>query len=226
MARTLARPGSALPSRPPPEAPPALWDSLAADACELVANVASAHKGVGEGGGNASGKKTADAKKNIEPQELSVWEQRLVTACKQGKRLQIGDTRFSSGKGVVVCLTEETRAWVLAREYRPVGAYDVMKAEDMPLANKVVFYYPERPGYPDPGMVPGLLGQQNDEFAGSSWIVRQTRVKTGGYRMILGVDERCGALGRVVGALGSVPVRLRSFGGPPLLRRGAAPEVV
>ena len=54
-ARTLARPGSALPSRPPPEAPPALWDSLAADACELVANVASAHKGVGEGGGNAAG---------------------------------------------------------------------------------------------------------------------------------------------------------------------------
>ena len=54
-ARTLARPGSALPSRPPPEAPPARWDSLAADACELVANVASAHKGVGEGGGNAAG---------------------------------------------------------------------------------------------------------------------------------------------------------------------------
>ena len=41
--RTLARPGTALPSRPVPlSGSSALWDSLTGNICELVANVASA----------------------------------------------------------------------------------------------------------------------------------------------------------------------------------------
>ena len=39
--RTLARPGTAYTSRPPPEGPSGKWDSLCGNCCELVANVAS-----------------------------------------------------------------------------------------------------------------------------------------------------------------------------------------
>jgi hypothetical protein len=42
--RTLARPGTAYTSRPPPEGPSGKWDSLCGNCCELVANVASAHE--------------------------------------------------------------------------------------------------------------------------------------------------------------------------------------
>lgn len=40
--RTLGRPGSAPPSRPPPEAPWATWEGLARNAAELISNVSSA----------------------------------------------------------------------------------------------------------------------------------------------------------------------------------------
>ena len=39
--RTLARPGTALPHRPPPEGPSALWDSLTGHVAELIPNVSS-----------------------------------------------------------------------------------------------------------------------------------------------------------------------------------------
>ena len=42
--RTLARPGTAYTTRPPPEGPSGKWDSLCGNCCELVANVASAHE--------------------------------------------------------------------------------------------------------------------------------------------------------------------------------------
>ena len=44
--RTLARPGTALPYRPPPQGPSTQWDSLTGDVCELVANVSSSDPAV------------------------------------------------------------------------------------------------------------------------------------------------------------------------------------
>lgn len=44
--RTLARPGTALPYRPPPQGPSAQWDSLTGDVCELISNVCSSDSSV------------------------------------------------------------------------------------------------------------------------------------------------------------------------------------
>jgi tetratricopeptide (TPR) repeat protein len=46
-----------------------------------------------EGGSQASASKSADAKKNIEPQDLTEWEERLVGACKQYAELYPNDSK-------------------------------------------------------------------------------------------------------------------------------------
>jgi TolA-binding protein len=73
-----------------------------------------------EGGGNASGKKTADAKKNIEPQELTTWEQRLVTACKQYADLYPNDSKVRNAI--------YKSAYLLYNKYRFAEAGEQFKA--------------------------------------------------------------------------------------------------
>ena len=73
-----------------------------------------------EGGGNASGKKTADAKKNIEPQDLTEWEQRLVTACKQYADLYPNDSKVRNAI--------YKSAYLLYNKYRFAEAGEQFKA--------------------------------------------------------------------------------------------------